>query len=156
MLKLINYINEALIKKDTKLDTNIDIKMLSKSFDNIDDLINALNAYFSARIEKPIKLINKPTKFKSLYWNEYVTVDKYFNIYFIPTSLSFKHILRGGIKNNSLIIQYGSKYKSSYKWGSITYQGYEFGKGQKFLSWLYEIYKPNSTVINLFNGKGNI
>ena len=152
MKTLNNYIEEALINKNTKLNTN-DIKILDKSFDSPEELIEALNLYFSSRIKKPIKLINKATVFSIPKQTSSSEVEKYFKIE-IEKTISDKYIIRFGVLKGSgrLISQLIKIINGKYTY--CDFRGYyRFNHNENFLEWLNSVYSPNSNFINILYNK---
>lgn len=162
MKTLNNYISEALIKKDTKIDFGGDIDILDKSFDNIDELIDALTIYFKPRLEKPIKLMNTKKTFKANSLPKIARsgatvkyVSKYFLIRFKQKNDSYAQpIIRFGVMQNNenlIVTQFGEKYKTiGLKWYTPSISAYKLGDKKNFLEWIKNIFSDHSQYKKIF------
>jgi hypothetical protein len=153
-------INKFIIEK-LKLTKGINSKMpLDKVFNDIYELVDALNRYFDDSLKNPIKVIKSEVVFRpdGPYGNSGVYVKEHFIIEFKKTGTRIRFGYRQ--KDYGLVMQfiYENLTRSGgkkYSYGDMRkFDGYKFGK-DNFLQWLLnpENEKLKRVIIDYFNLK---
>jgi len=154
-------INKFIIEK-LKLTKGINSKMpLDKVFNDIYELVDALNRYFDDSLKKPIKVIPTEICFRPTgpYGNSGVYVKEHFIIEFKKTGTRIRFGYRE--KDYGLVMQFiyeklaRSSGSKKYSYGDMrTFDGYKFGK-DNFLQWLLnpENERLKGVIVDYFNLK---